>query len=104
MASSPSDEEKLVRQAGGEKPLGMETLSIWMDGLRHHIASCVDRFEYLRCPLREGAKPRVWKSVGRVDEVQRVIVGLPLGQQFDQRSALEMRSCEKAEALADPQP
>jgi len=55
LASSPSDEEKLVRQPGGEKQLRMETLSIWMDSRLRHIAPCVDRFEHLRCPFREGA-------------------------------------------------
>ena len=103
VASSPSDEEKLVRQLGGEKPLRVETLSMGMDGLRRYIASGIDGFEYFRRPLREGAQPRVWKTVGWVDKVQRMIVRLPLRQQFDQRSALEVRSCEEAEALADPQ-
>lgn len=61
LASSPSDEEKLVRQAGGEKPLGMETLSMGMDGLRRLIASTssIDGFECLRCPFCKGAQTRV---------------------------------------------
>ncbi len=74
-----------------------------MDGLRRHIASDIDGFEYLRCPFRKGTQPRVWKSVGRVDEVQWMIVRLPLRQQFDQRSAIEMGPREKSEALANSQ-
>lgn len=79
LASSPSDEEKLVCQAGDEKLLRMETLSMGMDGAHLHIASGIYRFEDLRCPFREGAQPRVRKSIGRVDEMQRMIIRRPVG-------------------------
>ena len=80
LSVKPSDVENLVYQFRSEKALGVETLSMWMDSLRYHIASRIDCFEYLFCPLCEGAKPRIGKPIGWVYKVQGVIIRLPIGQ------------------------